>query len=66
MSKRKRPIERKASPSSDWEEAVRYFNTTGRLRAQDICAVIGDPVGGVIVAAEPDTETAYRLAGYGG
>lgn len=54
-----------SSPSDEWAKVVQRFNQTGKHLARDICQVLGDPVGGVLVSPAPDKETAYRTAGYG-
>ncbi len=53
------------APASEWADAVRHLTATGTFRVQDIKTVLGDPIGGIVVSAAPDKETAYRLAGYG-
>lgn len=58
-------INTQTNPSEEWAKVARRVAQTGKYRAKDICEVLGDPVGGVVVAPEPDKETTYRLAGYG-
>ncbi len=51
-----------STASSEWLRAVRHINEVGALNVRDICAVVGNPVGGVIGAARPGVETTYRNA----
>lgn len=51
-----------SKPSQEWVQAVRHINERGALTVRDICAVVGNPVGGVVGAARPDVETTYRNA----
>ena len=51
------------SPTREWAEAARNLCETGTFRVKDIKAVLGDPIGGIVVSAAPDRESAYRLAG---
>ena len=51
-----------SQPSNEWLQAVRHYNESGAFSVRDICAVIGNPVGGVVGAALPDVETTYRNA----
>jgi hypothetical protein len=53
---------RAASPSDEWARVVQHHNKTGKYSARDICRVLGNPVGGITVAAQPDAETSYRNA----
>ena len=51
-----------SKPSREWVQVVRHINERGTLSVRDICAVIGNPVGGVVGSARPDVETTYRNA----
>ena len=51
-----------SKPSSEWLQAIRHFNESGSFSVRDICAVIGNPVGGVTGTVRPDIETTYRNA----
>jgi hypothetical protein len=53
---------RVASPSDDWVRVIQHHNKTGKYSARDICRILGNPVGGITVAAQPDAETSYRNA----
>lgn len=65
MSKKVCVADTPSNPSKEWAQVARRVARTGKYRAEDICKVLGDPVGGVVVSPAPDKEAAYRLAGYG-
>lgn len=50
------------TPTSDWQEAVRRINEACSLSVKDVCAVIGNPVEGIVVPARLEAESVYRNA----